>query len=76
LKQTISLAQPEQWNQTLKQVPGADIFYYAGYCKLFEEKEKSRGGCLLPPAGGDLIYPLFFRSINSRRAFTANFPNI
>ena len=64
------MAQPEQWNQALKQVPGADIFYYSGYCKLFEEERKEQGRLFVcHQQEGDLIYPFFLRSINSLPCF-------
>jgi hypothetical protein len=65
LYQVYDLDAPSRWNHALESVPEADVFYFPGYCKLFEEEKKEQGKLFVcETKEGNLLYPFFLRRIN------------
>lgn len=69
--QVYHLDEADRWDQVLESLPDRDVFYLAGYCKLFEKERKEEGRLFVCETNeGKMVYPFFLRRINDLTCFS------
>ncbi|WP_051287200.1 lipid II:glycine glycyltransferase FemX [Paenibacillus taiwanensis] len=67
----LNLEQDKEWNELIRAIPEADIYFTADYCRIYEENREGKAQLFVYREGDDYIcYPFLLRDASRQPGFT------